>query len=43
MTVSEYFSGLFTGIKSLLTGMSVTGKELFKKKITQQYPENRTL
>ncbi|MBP1617197.1 MAG: putative dehydrogenase subunit [Bacteroidetes bacterium] len=41
MTVSEYFSGLFTGIKSLLIGMSVTWKELFTKKITQQYPENR--
>lgn len=41
MTVSQYFSGLFTGIKSLLVGMSVTMKELFTKKITQQYPENR--
>ena len=41
MTISEYFSGLFTGIKSLLIGMSVTWKELFTKKITQQYPENR--
>ena len=41
MTVSEYFSGLFNGIKSLLTGMSVTIKEFFTPKITQQYPENR--
>lgn len=41
MTVSEYFSGLYKGIKSLLIGMSVTWKELFTKKITQQYPENR--
>ena len=41
MTVSEYFSGLYTGIKSLLIGMSVTWKELWTKKITQQYPENR--
>jgi NADH-quinone oxidoreductase subunit I len=41
MTVSEYFSGLYTGIRSLLIGMSVTWKELFTKKITQQYPENR--
>ncbi|NDV70209.1 4Fe-4S dicluster domain-containing protein [Dysgonomonas sp. 25] len=41
MTVSQYFSGLFGGIKSLLVGMSVTMKELFTKKVTQQYPENR--
>lgn len=41
MTVSQYFSGLFGGIKALLTGMTVTLKELFTKKITQQYPENR--
>lgn len=40
-SVSQYFSGLFKGIGSLLTGMSVTLKELFTKKITQQYPENR--
>ncbi|MFT4072308.1 MAG: 4Fe-4S dicluster domain-containing protein [Dysgonamonadaceae bacterium] len=40
-SVSEYFSGLYKGIRSLLIGMSVTWKELFKKKITQQYPENR--
>ena len=37
----EYFSGLFTGIKSLILGMSVTWKELWTKKVTQQYPENR--
>lgn len=40
-SVSQYFSGLFKGIGSLLTGMSITLKELFTKKITQQYPENR--
>lgn len=40
-SVTEYFSGLFTGIKSLLLGMSVTWKELWTKKVTQQYPENR--
>ncbi len=40
-SVSEYFSGLFGGIKSLLTGMGVTWKELWSKKVTQQYPENR--
>ena len=40
-SVSEYFSGLFGGIKSLLTGMRVTWGELWAKKITEQYPENR--
>jgi len=40
-SVLKYFSGLFTGIKSLLIGMSVTWKELWTKKVTQQYPENR--
>jgi len=40
-SVSKYFSGLFTGIKSLLFGMSVTWKELWTKKVTRQYPENR--
>lgn len=41
MTIGQYFSGLFGGIKSLATGMGVTIKELFTPKITQQYPENR--
>lgn len=40
-SVSQYFKGLFQGIGGLLTGMSVTWTELFTKKITQQYPENR--
>jgi len=40
-SVSEYFKGLFGGIGGLLTGMSVTIKELFTKKVTQEYPENR--
>jgi len=40
-SISKYFSGLFRGILSLLTGMSVTWKELWTKKVTQQYPENR--
>ena len=40
-SISKYFSGLFTGIRSLLVGMSVTWKELWTKKVTQQYPENR--
>lgn len=37
----NYVSGIFKGIYSLLTGMSVTMKELFTKKVTEQYPENR--
>jgi NADH-quinone oxidoreductase subunit I len=40
-SISKYFSGLFAGIKSLVFGMSVTWKELWTKKVTQQYPENR--
>lgn len=40
-SVSKYFKGLFGGIGSLITGMRVTLKELFTKKITEQYPENR--
>jgi NADH-quinone oxidoreductase subunit I len=37
----QYTIDLFGGIISLLTGLSVTWKELWTKKITQQYPENR--
>ncbi|MDR2954116.1 MAG: 4Fe-4S binding protein [Prevotella sp.] len=40
-SVSEYFSGLFGGIKSLVKGLIVTWKELWTKKVTEQYPENR--
>ena len=40
-SVSQYFSGLFGGIWSLMTGMRVTMGELFTKKVTEQYPENR--
>lgn len=40
-TFSQYTSDLFGGIKSLLSGLSVTWKELWTKKVTQQYPENR--
>ena len=40
-SILKYFSGLFTGIGSLLGGMAVTWKELWTKKVTQQYPENR--
>lgn len=36
-----YFSHLFYGILSLLTGMKTTIKVYFRKKVTEQYPENR--
>lgn len=41
MNIKEYFSSLFKGAHSLIQGMEVTGKELFTKKVTEQYPENR--
>jgi len=37
----NYFNGIFKGIKSLLSGMSVTMRVFFRKKVTEQYPENR--
>lgn len=39
---TNYFSGLFGGIWSLLTGMKVTLREFFTKKTTECYPENRS-
>ena len=40
-SIKEYFSSVGSGVKSLLVGMGVTGKELVTPKITEQYPENR--
>lgn len=40
-SIKEYFSGVGLGIKSLVQGMSVTGKELVTPKVTECYPENR--
>lgn len=40
----SYFSDIYNGIKTLLRGMSVTGKYFVtarKEIITQQYPDNR--
>ena len=37
----SYIKGLFHGLGTLLTGMKVTGREFFTKKVTEQYPENR--
>ena len=36
-----YLGGLMQGIGSLLTGMKTTIKVYFRKKVTEQYPENR--
>jgi NADH-quinone oxidoreductase subunit I len=42
-SIAEYFSDIFHGVKSLLTGMKVTGRYFFSpgEIVTQQYPENR--
>ncbi len=40
-SVKEYFTSLGYGIKSLVKGLSVTGKEFVTPKITECYPENR--
>jgi NADH-quinone oxidoreductase subunit I len=39
----KYFADIYNGVKSLLVGMTVTGKYFFSpgKIVTQQYPENR--
>jgi NADH-quinone oxidoreductase subunit I len=40
---TEYFRGIFNGLRSLLQGLSVTGKYFIKPgtTVTQQYPNNR--
>lgn len=40
-SIKEYFSGLGDGLKSLVSGMQVTAKELVTPKVTECYPENR--
>lgn len=37
----QYLKGIFIGLKSLALGMGVTLKVFFRKKVTEQYPENR--
>lgn len=41
--IKQYFGEIFHAIKSLLTGMKITGYYFFHPKqiVTQQYPENR--
>ena len=40
-SIFNYVSGILKGIYSLASGMMVTIKEFFTKKVTEQYPENR--
>ncbi len=40
-SIKEYFSEARKGLKSLIDGMVVTGKELVTPKVTECYPENR--
>ncbi len=45
MNLKEYLSDVFNGLKSLATGMKVTGRYFLKhhkEKITEQYPDNRS-
>ncbi len=44
MFLTKYISEVASGVKSLLTGMKVTGRLFLrhhKEKITQQYPDNK--
>jgi NADH-quinone oxidoreductase subunit I len=41
MGLITYIIGFFKGLFSLLVGMSVTIREFFTKKVTEQYPDNR--
>lgn len=36
-----YLGGLMHGISTLATGMKTSIKVYFRKKVTEQYPENR--
>lgn len=40
-SITNYMITIFKAIYSLLSGMMVTIKEFFTKKVTEQYPENR--
>ena len=41
MKTYSYFGGLMHGIGSLLTGMKTTMTVFCRRKVTEQYPENR--
>lgn len=40
-STKQYFYEFFDGLGSLLKGMSITIREFFTKKTTEEYPENR--
>ncbi len=42
-SIANYINDIFAGLRTLLSGMALTGKYFFHPKeiITQQYPENR--
>ena len=40
-TRNTYIGNILLALKSLFTGMRVTLREFFTKKVTEQYPENR--
>lgn len=40
-SLKRYISSFFSGLWSLLVGMKVTGKHFLRRKVTEQYPENR--
>ncbi len=39
--MANYFSKIFNAVVSLGTGLKVTGKEFFTRKVTEEYPDNR--
>ncbi len=41
MSLMDYIKGIFIGVWSLITGLAVTVKYLFKHAVTMQYPEER--
>ncbi|MDE7143762.1 MAG: NADH-quinone oxidoreductase subunit I [Muribaculaceae bacterium] len=40
-SVKDYFKGFGMGLRSLVQGMEVPGKEFLTKKVPEKYPENR--
>ncbi|MDM7916152.1 MAG: NADH-quinone oxidoreductase subunit I, partial [Candidatus Eisenbacteria bacterium] len=39
--VAKYVSDIYQSLKTALVGMSVTGREAFKKPVTLEYPDER--
>lgn len=40
---NTYIGNILTAVKSLLTGLGVTLREFFTRKVTERYPENRKI